>query len=261
MKKPQGIILYEGPSQIDGKNIVVITTGWVNCENEKTGRMIQIWVMRSDISPLEAHKIGEDYSVCGNCKHRKWGTCYVALYHAPYQIYNTYKRGKYEYFSPINAHWFKGHNIRICSYGDPVAVPVLIWHGLINMADNHTGYTHQWKTCSKEYKKFFMASVDNEKEKEQAIKMGWRTFRVRLEGDKLYQDEYICPASLEGGKKMNCNTCLSCCGKTRNGKNPTIIFHGGQRGKKKRRFVKIIEMIRKKKKYTHLIPEYLKVKT
>jgi len=256
MAKPQGIIIYEGPSMIDGKPIVVIATGWLRCSNDKTGKMIQTWIMRSDIPPVEANKTGEDKSVCGNCKHLKWGTCYVALFTAPYQIYLAYKRGRYEHFSPANSFWFNNHKLRLGSYGDPVAVPIKTWQGLVEMADGYTGYTHQWKNCDKGFNQFVMASVDTEKEKNQARQKGWRTFRVRLEDDELHDDEFICPASGEGGAKVQCVKCLACSGKSRAMKNPTIIAHGGQYGEKKRRFIKIVQLIRRKKKYTHLLPQY-----
>jgi len=256
MSKPQGIIIYDGPSMIDGKPIVVIATGWTRCHNEKTGNMIQTWIMRSDIPPVEANKVGEDTSVCGNCKHLKWKTCYVALYTAPYQIYLAYKRGKYQHFSPANAHWFKNHNLRLGSYGDPSALPISIWQGLVSMSDGHTGYTHQWKKCDPDFKQFIMASVDSEKEKIQANKMGWKTFRVRLENDVLHDNEIVCPASDENGKKTTCTKCLLCSGKSRASKSIAIIAHGGQYGEKKKRFIKIVKLIRRKKRYTHLIPSY-----
>ena len=256
MAKPQGIIIYEGPSMIDGKPIVVIATGWTRCQNEKTGKMIQTWIMRSDIPPVEANKIGEDRSVCGDCKHRLWKTCYVSIFNAPYQIYKAYKRGRYEHFSPMNSFWFNTHKLRLGSYGEPVAVPIKVWQGLVEMADGHTGYTHQWKNCDKGFKNFIMASVDNEKEKIQAQEMGWKTFRVRLEDDELHDDEISCPASEEGGKKTTCTKCLLCCGTSRASKNTAIIAHGGQYGEKKRRFIRIVKLIRRKKKYTHLIPQY-----
>ena len=55
--------------------------------NPKTGDMIQTWILRSDMHPLEAIKSGSDYGICGSCIHRgsydEFGnpidprTCYV----------------------------------------------------------------------------------------------------------------------------------------------------------------------------------------
>jgi len=66
-----GIILYEGPSRIDGAPIVAIATGLDDpSSNEKTGPMIQTWIMRSDIPPHVAQSSGDDASVCADCKLR-----------------------------------------------------------------------------------------------------------------------------------------------------------------------------------------------
>jgi len=61
-------IIYNGPSQIDGKPIVVIAT--YSNRNRKTGAVVQTYILRSDINPLEASKNGEDYSICGSCPMR-----------------------------------------------------------------------------------------------------------------------------------------------------------------------------------------------
>ena len=61
-------ILYEGASLLDGKPIVVI--GIPKSSNSKTGGMFQTIIMRSDIDPITASRLGEDFSVCGDCVHR-----------------------------------------------------------------------------------------------------------------------------------------------------------------------------------------------
>ena len=61
-------IIYKGPSLIDGKPIVVIAT-FTN-RNTKTGQVVQTYILREDINPLEASKTGADYSICGNCPMR-----------------------------------------------------------------------------------------------------------------------------------------------------------------------------------------------
>ena len=49
--RPPGVILYSGPSRIDNEPIVVIAT--FDSDNEKTGKMIQTWIIRRDLSPLQ----------------------------------------------------------------------------------------------------------------------------------------------------------------------------------------------------------------
>jgi hypothetical protein len=73
-----------------------------------------------------------------------------------------------------------------------------------------------------------MASCDNEKEYIKAKKLGWRSFRIRLDSSKrLLENEFVCPASNEAGNKTSCNKCKACMGlgaKTK--KDPVIIIHG-----------------------------------
>ena len=58
-------IIYNGPSLLDGKPIVVIAT--FSNRNKKTGAVVQTYILCRDISPLEASKTGADFTICGNC--------------------------------------------------------------------------------------------------------------------------------------------------------------------------------------------------
>lgn len=51
-----GIILYRGPSMLDGSPIVCIATGIEGkaSRNGKAGEMVQTWILREDIAPHEA---------------------------------------------------------------------------------------------------------------------------------------------------------------------------------------------------------------
>ena len=67
------MIVYRGPSAIDGREIVVILTGLQTrrgSKNAKTGELIQSWILRADVEPHTAVKTGDDASVCGQCPHR-----------------------------------------------------------------------------------------------------------------------------------------------------------------------------------------------
>lgn len=68
--KPLGYILYEGPSMIDGAPIVVIVNKIDGSDNAKTGAMVQTFIIRSDVAPVEALATGADVSICGDCEHR-----------------------------------------------------------------------------------------------------------------------------------------------------------------------------------------------
>lgn len=230
---PKGVILYEGPSLIDGQPIVVIANGFKNHKNRKIGDMIQTWILRSDMHPHNALQQGADYSICGDCLHRgvydgkavRNRTCYVNLLkQGVFHVYNAYKRGAYPKVNLETLNLFDGRHVRIGSYGDPAAVPVYVWDIISKVAKNHTGYTHQWKTCDSGYKKFCMASVDTEQEYELANKMGWRTFRIRCsENSPLLDNEIVCPAQLH---KTQCERCGFCDGAFSNRKNACIVVHG-----------------------------------
>lgn len=229
--KVKGVVLYIGPSLIDGERIMCIAT--LNSDNVKTGNMISTWIMRVDVDPVNTSRQGGDVSVCGNCKHRRntGGSCYVTLFQAPLNVWKAFHRGNYEPYNPdLHDHLFQGRALRIGSYGDGAAVPLSIWQHLTKLASGHTAYTHQWleSPLSSEHKEIFMASVDNVEETEQAHIMGYRTFRVRTPDQPLMKGEMMCPAADETAKgRMTCDRCLLCNGTGgKVNKNIAIVVHG-----------------------------------
>jgi hypothetical protein len=70
MSKILGYVAYEGPSEIDGKPIVVIINKLDGSKNGKTGAIVQSFIIRSDVDPVIALMSGDDESVCGQCEHR-----------------------------------------------------------------------------------------------------------------------------------------------------------------------------------------------
>lgn len=53
MRPITGMIIYRGPSLLDGAPIVAIATGLDGKHrNSKTGNMVQTWIMRDDIAPI-----------------------------------------------------------------------------------------------------------------------------------------------------------------------------------------------------------------
>ena len=150
-----GVVLYEGPSRIDGKPIVAIACRITEAsDNSKTGAMVQTFIMRQDIAPHEALKTGDDASVCADCKLRpiyKGKTrCYVRVYQAPLSVWNAYHRGRYavpdvDFDAALLPELFEGLAFRIGSYGDPAATPLSVWKTATRNVKNRTGYTHQWR--------------------------------------------------------------------------------------------------------------------
>jgi hypothetical protein len=73
-----------------------------------------------------------------------------------------------------------------------------------------------------------MTSVETPSQREEAMAMGYRTFRVRLPTQPVEPGEFICPASGEAGRRLTCQECKACSGSKsgcRNA-NPVILFHG-----------------------------------
>ncbi len=231
-KKPNGFILYEGPSALDGAPIVVIVTGLTSkSRNEKTGKMVTTWIMRSDVPPVEALKTGDDVSVCGMCPHRPalGGVCYVTVWQAPRSIWDAYKRGVYQPMTLAQASdALEGRLVRFGSYGDPAAAPVAVWDALAEKASGWTGYTHQWRTAPDGFKRLTMASADDAGEGFAARAAGWRTFRLRTADETVAPKlEFVCPASKEAGYKTDCASCKACMGTASKAKaSPVIIVHG-----------------------------------
>lgn len=228
---PKGIVIYDGPSLFDGQRIVVVITGFRRASrNEKTGRMLHSWIMVADKHPLEAQRSGDDKAVCNLCKHRVFRSCYVNLVHGPNHVWKAWKAGAYERkdcWDPALDSLVKGKHIRIGSYGDPSGVPLAVWSGLVRGAEGFTGYSHSWGSCNQNLKHFCMASCETLAEVERAKAKGWRVFYARQENEKLPKGFFMCPASVEAGKKTNCHNCNGCHGGEYEGKpNPSIIVHG-----------------------------------
>lgn len=231
------LIAYDGPSLIDGLPIIVILTS--NSKNPKTGDMVQSIIIRKDIAPHIAIKTGDDYSICGNCIHRRTinNSCYVQVHNAPLSVYRAYHRDRYAVGTDESlSKLLGGKKLRIGTYGDPAAVPTEVWSKLASMAAGHTGYTHQWRKCDAELMSLCMASCDTPQDRIDASDLGYRTFRIRLVTESIAAGEFVCPASSEGGHRIDCNKCNACSGTSRSTKqaSPVIIVHGAKANAYKR---------------------------
>jgi hypothetical protein len=233
--KPLGFIAYEGKSLIDKSPIVVIVTALNKSGNSKTGNMVQTFILRSDVDPVTAAKTGQDFGICGACRHRPKAAkitgeppCYVNKGHAPLQVFKAYKRGRYTKATPEQIKTaLAGRIVRLGTYGDPAAAPVAMWEEIIKDAAGHTGYTHQWKRTGFDvdrWKKLVMASADNLDEAAFANLNGMRAFRVSIGNDRQAA-ETICPASSEAGKKTTCANCQLCAGTTKAARDIVIQDH------------------------------------
>lgn len=237
------MIIYSGPSLIDGKPIVAIAIA--KSGNTKTGNMVQTYIIRADMSPLDASKNGADYSICGACPHRgnptndenrKQATgrsCYVNLGQGPTVVFKAFSRGVYPTTTGHKAIAAigKGRMVRLGTYGDPAAVPAYIWESLLFEASGHTAYTHQSGVESAQARPdFMMISADNETQARDAWSTGHRTFRVIKSTHEIVRGaEILCPASKEAGFRTTCNSCGLCGGAQVKAKSIAIVDHGPQR--------------------------------
>ena len=222
-------IIYKGPSLLDGQPIVVI--GTYSNRNSKTGAVLQTYILREDLNPLEASKTGADYSICGNCNLRGTPTddpkrkqavgrrCYVNLGQGVLIVWRAYRSGVYEPVSPR----VLGHRrfVRVGTYGDPAAAPQAVWDELLSEASTWTAYSHQsgWRPD------IAMQSVDSHTEAQMHWSQGRRTFRVIADLGQLDQtNEALCPASKEAGRRVQCTACKLCKGSSL-AKSIAIVEH------------------------------------
>jgi hypothetical protein len=251
MPNTNSLIVYEGPSTIDGAPIIVVLTGLdQSSENAKTGDLVQSFIIRSDVAPTDALKTGDDASVCGLCPHRplivamlaKAGItsspCYVNVGKSVLSVYRAYRRGSYARATSVAqvSAVLKGRKLRLGTYGDPAAAPVALWALLVSLSAGHVGYTHQWQALgfdARAWSPLVMASADSADEARQATALGMRYFRVSIGVDKQPL-EVTCPASTEGGRKAQCSDCLLCAGTSKQARSVVIADHAAGHEKRAR---------------------------
>jgi hypothetical protein len=226
-----GAILWEGPSEIDGSPVVVVATGLARPSgNLKTGRMVQIWILGADASPVELSRAGRDGAVCGECPQRRslGGGCYVTLHQAPSATWHAYRAGRYAPIDEAQRERMAALPVRLGAYGDPGAVPGAVWTALVAGARaGWTGYTHRWRRRP-DLRGVCMASCDTASEYAEARAAGWRAFVA------LAPDAPRPPGAVECLSDARGTACAECriCDGTREGRRSTtatsvwITVHG-----------------------------------
>lgn len=221
-RMPSTIVLWEGPSRLDGTAVMVVASR-VNApsKNGKTGDMVQISIMRSDMAPVDAWRVGADGAVCpGACVHRSKarggrGTCYVnkarlgATWRAARRLADAGRVG-----FPVGL--FAGAIVRLGMEGDPSAVPLAVWRDVLAGAKRHTGYTAAWRELPREWSDVFMASCASPEDVRDALAAGWRPFTASASSadDAAYAAAglKVCAADSVG---LSCERCGGCDGNSR----------------------------------------------
>jgi hypothetical protein len=211
------IVLYKGPSMLDGTPIVALAS--LDSRNRKTGPMIQTWIV-PQVGPLLASHRGRDGSVCGDCprRHSLGGDCYVLVFNAPHSAWKAWVRDgrpavNWDHHTLALQREAMHDGLRLGAYGDPAAVPVDVWHGLIDAIRPRvvTGYTHQWRNpVAAEYRTLLMASADSAADAELAHAAGWRYFAAvpNADGPKGLPGRVVeCLADARGTTCRECGVC------------------------------------------------------
>ena len=231
MKQLNKAILYEGPSLIDGQPIVAIAT--YSDKNTKTGLMVQTYILCQNIDPRDANKTGQDFSICGNCPLKGIPTmdpkrklaekrkCYVRIDQGSLIVWKANQKGSYPKTNNISE-LGRGRMVRLGTYGDPAAVPSYVWHQLLEDAIGHTAYSHQNDIIPID-KKIFMGSADSLEHAKKFWSDNIRTFRVIQNLNEIQDNEILCPASKEAGRKSTCAKCKLCSGTSSNSKKSIAI--------------------------------------
>lgn len=235
-----GIIIYNGPSQLDDQPILGIVTGarerggLRRSKNSKItdgGHAAQLWIIRADMHPADALKTGGDASICGDCKLRgengKGRSCYVNM-NPVFTLYRSFPN--MEVVEPFDAgtRCDASSLVRLGAYGDPVALPFDVIDQFMAGArsvgvETFTGYTHQWRSAHENFRRILMASCESAAGHLEAIADGWRTFTLLRPGEKV-KNTVMCPASAEAGYKTNCDSCGLCNGKRDDADKRKSIF-------------------------------------
>lgn len=228
-----GAIFYRGPSLLTGDPIVGVMTGLEGGSlNAKTGPMVQAWILRADLAPMDAKRRNLDDAVCGDCRLRgrdgRDSGCYVTVWTAPHNVWKQVQAGAYLQPTWPELHaLLEGRHVRLGAYGDPAAIPFEVWQTVLHSAAGWVAYTHAWRTCDARLKTIAMASVDDVRECHEAGLRGWRTFRIRRPGEPLLAGaEFICPASDEAGHRTTCQRCQLCRGEASPARSVAILVHG-----------------------------------
>ena len=204
---------------LDGGPVVAFAVGLKSKSvNRKTGAMVQVYILRADMSPVDASRLGLDRSVCGDCDLR-WFTwrirkletgetrakCYVNVGWLTV-MWNSWNAGKMPRISPaelgdiIEA---SGMPVRQGAYGDPAVLPAAVWEQVDR--GRGTSYSHQWRNA--QVQRFAMASVTTLAEAAEAQAAGYRTYRVDLEEVGAQEGEIMCPHESRGVSCADCNLC------------------------------------------------------
>jgi len=209
MKLHRGYELWRGPSRLDDAPITVLVKA--AAANVKTGPMATLYVLRQDISPVDAVRTGRDKSVCGHCPMRKalGGECYVDVEKAPTRVWRAWRRGAYPQWPGSIEQFGLGLHLRMSAYGDIDALPRSLPETLSSAAAAHTAYTEGWRGAPPSWRRWCMASVHSATDAGEARAAGWRTYRDKHAAEPLLPGELECEYQ-RSRRRKRCVDCRLC---------------------------------------------------
>ena len=237
MKTKPNKVVYTTLNHIGQQIAVVFQYG---SDNSKTGDGVQIACIPFEWILQGKQAMNKDSAVCFDCPHSKSNnaTCYVRKGMSNYgltskvnSLHSAYLNGTLDclpvdQIETIEVPKLVGKFVRFGQYGEPVLLGERAVNSIAQVASNFTGYTHLWHLPKYAWAaRYFMSSVETAALATKAQSKGFRTFRVRSKQSEKQANEVICPASLEGGRKVTCATCGLCKGNSIGAKSVTIIQH------------------------------------
>jgi hypothetical protein len=130
----------------------------------------------------------------------------------------------------------QGRALRLGAYGDPAAVPFLVWLGLVSAVkpSTQTGYTHQvaHKNFDTRILRYCMASADTIKQAQKLHALGARTFRVKTKEADFLPNEIECLSDSKGIQCIDCGLCDGASDKV----NIAINVHGSRSNRYESKF-------------------------
>jgi hypothetical protein len=143
-----GIIIYDGPSVLDGSPVLGVVTGALErgiqrpTSNKKIahGYALQLWIVQRDWHPLDALRTGSDAGVCGTCPLRPQADRARLCYVNPMTISQVWKHARgpdAERLTPYDVGRHRmglARYVRLGAYGDPVALPFEVCDDLLRGA-------------------------------------------------------------------------------------------------------------------------------
>ena len=227
---PTGLVLYQGKSLLKGGgDIVAIAT--LQSKNRKTGPMVQVWILRADMDPLETARADNRKPICGSCPLAD--ACYVIECLAPLQVWRAWEAGIYPAYSyRHHSSLLRGRSVRWGAGGDPAALPVQLIRKITALCGSHAGYSHQLldgsvsRSRADKLANYLMASVESPSTIKQAEGRGYRWFAAIPEGVAPPRNAIECLAASRGKQCINCRLCNG-----GSGRNVFITGHGRSAGR------------------------------